>query len=298
MQELWQWILDVNDKTKATFEDGLFMTLLVWLCIGVAAWILLHIIKRILKQREKLGKKSTYPLVGHLIRALVYIVAVTSALFQILPLKSMTVSLLATSGVLAVIIGLASQEAFSNLVHGLFISIFKPFVIGDIITIKDIEVTGIVEDINLHHTVLKTFQNNRVIVPNAKTNASVIENRMLGEKRVCNYLDVDIAYTADVDKAISALQNLAVSHPNCIDARTPQDIEADAPIVTVRVVEFKNSGVALRAFVWSADPGSGFVMLCDLRKDLLHTFAAQGIEIPYSYMNVVIKNRDGANDKP
>ena len=298
MQNIWNWILDVNDKTKATFEGGIFMALLVWGCIIIAAWILLRVIKHILKEKEKRGKKNTYPLVGHLLRALIYIIALTSALFQILPLKTMTVSLLATSGVLAVIIGLASQEAFSNLVHGLFISIFKPFVIGDIITIKDIDVTGIVEDINLHHTVLKTFQNNRVIVPNAKTNGSVIENRMLGEKRVCNYLDVDIAYTADIDKAVSVLQKLALDHPNCIDARSPQEIASDEPVVAVRVIEFKDSGVALRAFVWSADPGSGFVMLCDLRKTVINEFAAQGIEIPYNYMNVVIKNKDGANDKP
>ena len=298
MQELWQWILEMNDKTDATFEGGVFMTLLVWVCIIIAAWVSLHIIKRVLKEKEKRGKKNSYPLVSHLLRALIYIIAFTSALFQILPLKTTTVSLLATSGVLAVIIGLASQEAFSNLVHGLFISIFKPFVIGDIITIKDIDVTGIVEDINLHHTILKTFQNNRVVVPNAKTNGSVIENRMLGEKRVCNYLDVDIAYTADIDKAISALQKLALDHPNCIDVRTPQEIAAEEPIVVVRVVEFKESGVALRGFVWSADPGSGFVMLCDLRKNVVKEFAAQKIEIPYNYMNVVIKNKDGVNDKP
>ncbi|HNX14183.1 MAG TPA: mechanosensitive ion channel family protein [Oscillospiraceae bacterium] len=297
MKEIWQWILDVNDKTKATFEEGLFMTLLVWLCIGVAAWILLHVIKRILKEKEKRGKKNTFPLLAHLIRALIYIIAVTSALFQIQPLKTMTVSLLATSGVLAVIIGLASQEAFSNLVHGLFISLFKPFVIGDIITIKDLGVTGVVEDINLHHTVLKTFQNNRVIVPNAKTNGSVIENQMLGEKRLCNYLDINIAYTADIDKAISLLRNLAVSHPYCVDARNPQEIASGEPVVAVRVVDLKDFGVALRAFIWSADSGSGFSMLCDLRKEIIKEFAAREIEIPFNTMNAVIKSKGGVNDK-
>lgn len=298
MKEIWQWILDSNEKTSATFEGGVFMALFVWICILIAAWILLRIIGRILKEKEKHGKKNTYPLIGHLLRALVYIIALTSALFQILPLKTMTVSLLATSGVLAVIIGLASQEAFSNLVHGLFISIFKPFVIGDIITIKDIDVTGIVEDINLHHTVLKTFQNNRVVVPNAKTNSSVIENRMLGEKKVCNYLDIRIAYTADIDKAISVLQTLASSHPNCIDARSPQEIASDEPVAAVRVIDLKDFGVDLRAFIWSSDSGSGFTMLCDLRKKVVKEFAAQGIEIPYSYMNVVINNKGSANDKP
>jgi len=297
VKDFWQWILDFNEKTNTTFEGGIFTTLLVWICVFIAAWILLHIINRILKEKEKRGKKNTYPLLGHLLRALVYIIAVTGGLFQILPLKTLTVSLLATSGVLAVIIGLASQEAFSNLVHGLFISIFKPFVIGDIITIKDIDVTGIVEDITLHHTVLKTFQNNRIIVPNAKTNSSVLENRMLGETRVCNYLDVDVAYTADIDKAVSVLQELALAHPNCIDARSPQEIEADASVVVVRVVEFKDSGVALRGFIWSADPGSGFVMLCDLRKEILRVFPENGIEIPYNYMNVIIKGQDSAKDK-
>lgn len=296
MLEIWEWILDINEKTKATFDDGLFITLLVWLCIGVAAWVLLHIINRIIKEKEKRGKKSNFPLLGHLLRALVYIIAATSALFQILPLKSLSVSLLATSGVLAVIIGLASQEAFSNLVHGLFISIFKPFSIGDIITIKDVDATGIVEDINLHHTVLRTFQNNRIVVPNAKTNGSVIENQMLGEKKVCNYLDINISYTTDIDNAISILQTLAAAHQNCIDTRSPQEIASDEPIVAVRVVNLKDFGIALRAFIWSADPGSGFVMLCDLRKAIVKEFAAREIEIPCNYMNAVIKNKNNANN--
>lgn len=291
MKEFWDWILKANENTKTSFEGGIFTTLLVWVCILIAAWVLLHIINRIVKETKKRGKKNNYPLLAHFLRALVYIIAVTGALFQILPLKTLSVSLLATSGVLAVIIGLASQEAFSNLVHGLFISIFKPFVIGDIITVKDIDVTGIVEDINLHHTVIKTFQNNRIIVPNATANGSVIENRMLGEQKLCNYLDIDIAYDADVEKAISVLRGLALAHPNCIDARTPQETASGEPVVAVRVIQFKDSGVTLRAFIWSENSGNGFTMLCDLRKDVLRAFAENNIEIPYNYMNVIVKDK-------
>jgi small-conductance mechanosensitive channel len=136
-----------------------------------------------------------------------------------------------------------------------------------------------------------------VIVPNAKTNGSVIENQMLGEKRLCNYLDFNIAYTADIDKAISLLQNLAASHPNCLDARSPQEIASGEPIVAVRVVDLKDFGVALRAFIWSADSGSGFSMLCDLRKEVIKEFAAREIEIPCNYMSAVIKSKGSANDK-
>jgi len=44
VKDFWQWILDFNEKTNTTFEGGIFTTLLVWICVFIAAWILLHII--------------------------------------------------------------------------------------------------------------------------------------------------------------------------------------------------------------------------------------------------------------
>ena len=80
--------------------------------------------------------------------------------------RNLAVAIFASAGVLLAILGLAGQQALSNIVSGIFIVIFKPFHVGDFITIAD-KYTGTVEDITLRHTVITNFENRRVIIPNS-----------------------------------------------------------------------------------------------------------------------------------
>ena len=104
--------------------------------------------------------------------ALIYIAGIGLAIYFIPSLRAMAVSLFAGAGVMALIIGFASQKAFSNIISGIFIAIFHPFRVGDIIKFSD--KIGVVEDINLRHTVIRNFENKRYIIPN-----SIISERQL-----------------------------------------------------------------------------------------------------------------------
>lgn len=75
--------------------------------------------------------------------------------FTISALRNVSKSLLAGAGILALAIGLASQQALSNIISGLFIVVFKPFNVKDHLFI-DRDIFGIVEDITLRHTILRT----------------------------------------------------------------------------------------------------------------------------------------------
>ena len=66
------------------------------------------------------------------------------------------------------------REATANLVSGVFISLFKPFGIGDRIKLSDKQIDGVVEDISLRHTIIRTFENTRIVVPNSVLNLSLI----------------------------------------------------------------------------------------------------------------------------
>lgn len=198
-------------------------------------------------------------------------------------LKSFVGALLASGGIVAVVIGLASQEAASNLINGAMILAYKPYKIGDYIVLKSNNVTGTVIDISLRHSVIETIEKTQMIVPNQIMNKEIIENITQIENVKANYLYVDISYESDVDKAIEIIQKLAINHPLFVDGRT--DFSKDA--VPVIVYELKDSGIALRATVTSENHAEGFQMLSDLRKELLNEFKNNGIDIPYPHVQVI-----------
>ena len=91
-------------------------------------------------------------------------------------LKSFATALLASGGIVAVVIGLASQEAAGNLINGAMIMAYKPYKIGDFIVVTGHNVRGTVIDISLRHSVIETLEKTQMIVPNDIMNKAIIEN--------------------------------------------------------------------------------------------------------------------------
>ena len=82
----------------------------------------------------------------------------------------------ASGGIVAVVIGLASQEAAGNLINGAMIMAYKPYKIGDFIVVTGHNVRGTVIDISLRHSVIETLEKTQMIVPNDIMNKAIIEN--------------------------------------------------------------------------------------------------------------------------
>lgn len=210
--------------------------------------------------------------------------------FQLIPeLRKLGVPLFAGAGVLTAVIGFASQQALSNIVGGVFIVMFRPFRVGDLIKIGTLH-TGTVEDITLRHTVIKDFDNRRIIVPNAIMNNEVVENSNISDERVCVRFEVGTAYSADTDKALDVLQKLAEQHPLCIDVRSKVDKDNGVPKVRVKVVNLTDSAVVLRAWIWAANPDDGFTLRFDMYKDIKKRFQEEGVEIPFPQSVVHLRN--------
>ncbi len=227
---------------------------------------------------------------GHLVNGLIYFVGIVLALYTVPGFRAISISLFAGSGIVAVIVGFASQSAFANLVGGVLIAIFKPFRVGDRIRMVDRDITGVIEDISLRHTILRTLENNRVIVPNSQMSDLLIENLNLGDERVCRTIDFGIAYGADIDRAMGIITAQTLAHPLCLDNRSPEQTAAGEPQVSVRVIALADSSVNLRAWVWAADAPSAFTLQCDLLKSVKEAFDREGIEIPFPHRTVVMKN--------
>lgn len=229
--------------------------------------------------------------VKHVLAGTIYLLGFILIIFQIDYLKTTAISILASSGIMAVIIGLASQQTIANVISGLFISLFKPFRIGDRIRFIDRKAEGIVEDITLRHTVVRTYENKHIIIPNNIMNNELIENANIVENKICTFFDVRISFDSDVDKAMLIIKEEVLAHKDYADFRSKEEIEAGGEPVQVKVIGFGESSLNLRAWIWAKDQGTGFNMNCDLYKRIKERFDQEGIEIPYPYRTVIIKNQ-------
>jgi small-conductance mechanosensitive channel len=220
----------------------------------------------------------------------VVLLAAFIVIFRSIPsLHAFSTTLLASAGVLAAIVGFASQTAFSNIVSGIFLVIFRPFSVGDRVKIGQLY-TGDVEDITLRHTVIKDFENKRVIIPNNVISNETIINSTIVDERVIMFIEVTIAFDADTDKAIRIIQEEATNHPLNIDNRTADELTKGDHQVMVRVMAFLETGIQLRAYAWARNATDGFDLKCDVLKRIKDRFLKESVEIAYPYRIMIQKN--------
>lgn len=187
-------------------------------------------------------------------------------------------TLLTGAGILAAIIGFASQSAFSNIVSGVFLVIFRPFSVGDRVRIGQLY-NGDVEDITLRHTVIKDFENKRIVIPNTVISNEIIINSTIIDEKVCMFIEMNISLDADITQAQRIMQEEAISHPDCIDYRSEHERTKGEPQVMVRVMGFTEWATQLRAYVWARNPNEGFELKCELNKVIKQRFDQQGISL-------------------
>lgn len=264
---------------------GIIMALTI-----LAASIFSRLFGRFIRKtaKELINDPTKYQFLRYALTAVIYLVGFGLAIYTIPPLRTVASSMLAGAGILAVVVGFASQSALSNVIAGAFIVIFKPFRLNDRITIKD-NLSGVVEDITLRHTVIRNFENRRIIVPNSIMSNEILINADLVDSKVCKWLHLDISYDSDIDLARKIIQEEVAAHPNLIDNRKPEDIEAGKPLVPVRVIALGDFSVRLRAWAWTEDNPKSFELETDLLESIKKRFDREGIEIPFPYRTVVFK---------
>ncbi len=248
-------------------------------------FISLKIVGRITKKKLQTVQKqhrSLVLLVRMVIKFIILVVTLTIIISQVEVLDNLATTILAASGIAALAVGMAAQESLSNVIGGVSVTTNKKIEIGDFIKLVDKNLLATVEEITLRHTVLRNLNNRMLIVPNKIMATSIIENYSNNDE-VCYFLDVGISYDSDVDKAMDIIKEVINSHK---DTYKPSGVD-DYP--KVNIVNFGSSSVDLRAWVWIDDPSIAFDKVCDLRKIVKQQFDAQGIEIPYQYVNVINK---------
>ena len=175
---------------------------------------------------------------------------------------------IAAAGTLA--IGFAMQNVIKNFVSGIFIYIDEPFRIGDWIEWND--KIGVVEDIRLRTTRVRTFDNEQMTVPNAELTENVVKNPV-AKDRIRQRFTVGIGFDENVLDATKHMINVAEDHPEILTDPEPQ----------VRLTELGDSAVILQARFWINDPKrSDFIRIRgEYGTQVKRRLTQEGVDIPF-----------------
>lgn len=281
-------------QTLKNFGEKLFVnieTLILVVVILVLTTVLASLVKRgfskfIERSTDDLNNDPTnYKFMQHSLVSVIYVAGFSFAIYLIPVLSHIAGSLLGAAGILAIAVGFASQQALGNIISGLFIVMYKPYRINDRITLKS-DMRGMVEDINLRHTVIRNFENQRIIIPNSVMSSEVLINSNYIDDKICRFIEIGISYGSDVDRAKQIMLEEVQNHPEYMDTRKPEDIEKGVPPVIVRVLSLGDSSVLLRAWAWAKDAPTAFIMSCDLTESIKKRFDSEGIVIPFPQRTV------------
>ncbi|MFY2764807.1 mechanosensitive ion channel family protein [Arenimonas sp. MALMAid1274] len=266
---------------QAMASDWLMRIGLALLVAGVGFW-LARLLSRALDRG--MGRFGVEQILRDFLRGLAYaigVIVVSVAALDALGVP--TTSLIAVLGAAGLAIGLALKDSLSNIASGVMLIVLRPFRAGDAVVVAGQE--GIVEQVRIFQTVLRTYQNHDVILPNSQITAAPIVNYTARSQRRID-LPVGIGYDDDLAKAREVLLAIASAHGKVL---------ADpAPDVLVTGLGESSVDLVLRAWVETPD----FVTTkSDLTEAVTRDFTQAGVSIPYPQRDLHVYHHD-ADGRP
>ena len=174
-------------------------------------------------------------------------------------------------------IGLAMQGSLSNFAGGLMILMFKPFRTGDYISVPELNVDGTVKAITVVYTVLRTFDNIEVTVPNGTLANSVVKDLSIAETRRVD-LTFRVAHDTPVEKVESVIGNVLSSNPNVLTDPEP----------SIVLTEITDSALIYGVRIWC--PGSEYwPTRFGLNRAIKLAFDEHGIVMPHQQVDVHVQ---------
>ena len=271
-------LLAIDFKLPDSFPVDIAVNIAVVLaaavvCNLVARRVFDHNLRKAMNSERRTG----ITFLRNAVTAVIFIVASMAIVYSIPQLRSLAVGFFAGASILAAIIGFASQKAFSNIVSGIFIVLFKPFRVDDIIKIQG-EI-GTVEDITLRHTVIRALENKRLIYPNSVIDTEPIINWSIRDEKAQKFMFISIGYEADLDRAVAIIKEVAEAHPDLLELRTPEELKAGVPLVDVPVLDFKDHMVNFRVPLWAKDLPTAMRLTWDVHRAVKLRFDEEGIPL-------------------
>lgn len=215
-----------------------------------------------------MGRAGVDATLGGFLRNIAYAIMLVLVIMTALTALGVpTTSMFALLGAAGLAVGLALKDSLSNIAAGVMLIVLRPFRAGDHVVIAGQE--GVVQEIRVFQTWLRTFDHRMVILPNSQvTTTQIVNYSTLPLRRM--EVTVGVGYGDDLKKARELLLGIAREHPAILDDPAP----------TVRVVALADSSIQLTLYAFTRNDDH-----VDARSDVVEavrdTFAANGVNIPF-----------------
>ena len=191
--------------------------------------------------------------------------------------------ILASAGVLGVVLGLAAKDTVANFFAGVFLMADSPFKEGDYIMLETGE-RGYVKNMGLRSTRFMTRDDIEITIPNSVIAAAKIINESGGSgvediERV--RISLQVAYGSDVHQVKDILQSIAINNKDVLDNPDPR----------VRFREFADSGIRLELLFWIFKPETRGRIVDTVNTEIYKQFKQNGVTIPYPTMKVLMPDK-------
>lgn len=185
---------------------------------------------------------------------------------------------LASAGIIGIAVGFAAKDTLSNIISGIFILADKPYSVGDFVVLGS-GTTGIVSDVGLRSTRIRTFDDEEVTIPNASIANEEIINKTTGPDTGRVKVNIGVAYGTNLQKVEELLLDIMKAH----------ELVLDDPEPSVRFTNFGDSSLDFMASCRVKDPLDVYSVKNDLHHRINDRFAEANIEIPFPQRDVNLK---------
>ena len=235
--------------------------------VVVIALVVARVVDRAIARRLDLRPevRTRYLVLRRSIMAVIIGVGVLSALLVIPEFRAVAGSILASSAIIALVVGLAAQSTLANFVAGIMIAFTQPLRLGDRVSVAG--ATGTVDEIGLTYTTIQGDDGARFYVPNAKLASDTIRNATIAGMEHLAEVRVSVPLSADLDRVLALLVDEA--------RRAPETVPAREPIATLSQLESTSAVVTVEA--WAGSAAAAADLAGNLRRKAYERLRREGV---------------------
>ena len=263
----WNQLLELAQTKGIDFAINLAIALAIFYVGKFVISMVVRAIRKVMQRQEV--EKTLETFVCNLVRMVLLVVVIIAAIGQ---LGIETTSFIAIFGAAGLAVGLALQGSLSNFAAGVLIVLFRPYKVGDFVEAAGI--SGVVEQVQILTTILKTGDNKQIIVPNGQIMDSIITNYSANDTRRVDMV-IGVSYDDDLDKVRATLEELIAAEDHILDE----------PAHTIAVSALADSSVNFVVRPWVKTSDYWGVMF-DLTEAIKKRFDKEGISFPFPQQDV------------
>lgn len=273
-----------TDMKENTILSTVVIIAIGAVCIALALAIVQGVFRHIQKKRADILAVFLRRLISVGI-ILIGIVVILSALAGLNPIWT---AIILVAGAIVLVIVFAAQGMLKDLLGGVLICIYKPFEIGDRISLED-GTTGVVKDITMRHVALIGLDTETFVVPNSKLNDMKITNYCYHRDNRSAKFNFYVALNSDMEKTLNVVREAIISSPLSLPGKEKDGKMEYGPVY---FMAYEVTGFRVSTTVYYPANTPTEVLISDINLRVTRALAENGIEVPYPYINVVDKRQE------